>query len=96
MEKSLRGIISSAAASTAIFKNKYGDIFSKGELQDTCGDSCKEDGDCQPGGFVTCGKCGQYAGTQYYHVCYNDNEKPTRKPTRKVSNALSLLSLIDN
>eukprot|EP00571_Detonula_confervacea_P002171 CAMPEP_0172326754 /NCGR_PEP_ID=MMETSP1058-20130122/57488_1 /TAXON_ID=83371 /ORGANISM="Detonula confervacea, Strain CCMP 353" /LENGTH=179 /DNA_ID=CAMNT_0013043615 /DNA_START=31 /DNA_END=570 /DNA_ORIENTATION=+ len=80
VKKSLRGIAGSAVASAAAFKNKYGDIFNKGALEDSCGHHCKKDSDCYHGGYVSCGKCGKYEGAQYYHQCYKD-EHPAPSPT---------------
>jgi len=35
-----------------------------------CRRHCKKDSDCQKGGFNPCGSCGQFAGTEMYHLCY--------------------------
>ncbi|KAL9179874.1 hypothetical protein ACHAXT_007844 [Thalassiosira profunda] len=42
------------------------------ELSDTCGATCNNNGDCRPGGFVTCGTCNKIAGTRYSGQCVAD------------------------
>jgi hypothetical protein len=41
-----------------------------------CGGFCNKDSDCYQGGYVECGKCNLYLGTQGYKTCYN-HQQPT-------------------
>lgn len=59
--------------------NVYDEIFNSEE--NTCNKRCKKNSDCAKGGFVQCGKCGQYEGTRYYHRCYEETPEPTPSPT---------------
>ena len=58
----------------------YDEIFNSEE--NTCNKHCTTDSDCYKGGFVQCGKCGQYKGTQYYHRCYEETPEPIPSPTQ--------------
>lgn len=45
-----------------------------------CKRHCTRDSDCQVGGFNPCGSCGQYQGTQMYHLCYQPEDSPPSPP----------------
>eukprot|EP00956_Cyclotella_meneghiniana_P026761 scaffold58624_cov81-Cyclotella_meneghiniana.AAC.6 len=40
-----------------------------------CSKSCRNDSDCQKGGYNPCGSCGKYSGTLMYHKCYAPNDE---------------------
>merc|ERR1719215_2046046 len=45
-----------------------------------CGARCNNDGGCQTGGFIICGKCNTSGGTRYENTCIADNETPEPTP----------------
>jgi len=47
-----------------------------------CGTTCETDEDCFTGGFIECGKCNLFEGTEFFKTCYDDSTpSPTPAPT---------------